>query len=80
MRRALWSLPVVFVLAASGVAIDRVAAQQTPPGAAACTALSAAAFTSVATLTATYEAGAAAQPAHCVVRGSAAPPQLKGRR
>ena len=30
-------------------------------------------FTSVATLTTTYDAGSAAQPAHCVVRGSAAP-------
>jgi feruloyl esterase len=30
-------------------------------------------FTAVATLTATYDTGSAAQPAHCVVRGSAAP-------
>jgi hypothetical protein len=30
-------------------------------------------FTTVATLTATYDAGSPAQPAHCVVRGSAAP-------
>ena len=59
--------------AASSVGIGRVAAQQTPPGAAACAALGAAMFTAVATLTATYDAGNAAQPAHCVVRGSAAP-------
>ena len=74
MRRALWSVPVVVVaFAASSVGIGRLAAQHTPPGTAACTALSAAAFVSVATLTATYEAASAAQPAHCVVRGSAAP-------
>ena len=74
MRRALWSVPVVVVaFAASSVGFGRLAAQQTPPGTAACTALSAAAFASIATLTATYDAGSAAQPAHCVVRGSAAP-------
>ena len=73
-RRARWSVLVVVVaFAASAVGIGRLAAQQTPPGAAACAALGAAAFASVATLTATYEAGSAAQPAHCVVRGSAAP-------
>ena len=49
------------------------AAQQTTPGAAACTSLGAATFTAVATLTATYDVGSAAQPAHCVGRGSAAP-------
>ena len=60
-------------VAATAVGIGRVAAQQTAPGAPACTALGAATFTAVATLTTTYDAGSAAQPAHCVVRGSAAP-------
>ena len=73
-RRAHSGLSVVVVaFAASCVGIGRVAAQQTVSGAAACTALGAATFTAVATLTATYDAGNAAQPAHCVVRGSAAP-------
>ena len=73
-RRALWFVPVLVVAcAASSVGVGRVAAQQTPPGAAACATLGAAMFTAVATLTATYDAGNAAQPAHCVVRGSAGP-------
>src|SRR4030095_14490050 len=45
----------------------------TVPGAEACTALGVEKVAGVATLTATYDAGSAAQPAHCVVRGSAAP-------
>jgi feruloyl esterase len=74
MRRTLWLVSVVLVaLAASAIGLGRVAAQQTAPGAAACTALGAATFTAGATLTTTYDAGSAAQPAHCVVRGSAAP-------
>jgi pimeloyl-ACP methyl ester carboxylesterase len=73
-RRALWSVLVVVVaFAASAVGIGRLAAQQTPPGAATCTALGGGMFPPVATLTATYDAGNAAQPAHCVVRVSAAP-------
>jgi feruloyl esterase len=64
---------IVVAFAASSVGVFRVAAQQTSPGPAACTGLTAAAFTSVATLTATYDAGNATGPAHCVVRGSAAP-------
>ncbi len=43
------------------------------PGAPACSALGTATFTGVTTLTATYDAGSTSQPAHCVVRGSAAP-------
>ena len=74
MRRTLWPISVALVaFAASAVGIGRVAAQPPAPGAAACTALGASMFTPVATLTATYDAGSAAQPAHCVVRGSAAP-------
>ena len=73
-RRSLWPVSVVLVACApTAVGIGRVAAQQTAPSAAACTALDAAMFTAVATLTTTYDAGSAAQPAHCVVRGSAAP-------
>ena len=70
--RSLGLVSVLVVLAAS-VGIGRAAAQQTAPSAATCTALDAGMFTAVATLTATYDAGSAAQPAHCVVRGSAAP-------
>src|SRR6185503_2157949 len=74
MRRTLWPIPVALVtFAASAVGFGRVAAQRTSPGPPPCTGMTAAAFTSVATLTATYDAGSAAEPAHCVVRGSAAP-------
>ena len=52
---------------------DVSVAAQPSPGSAACTALSAGSFTSVATLTATYDTGSAGQPAHCIVRGVAAP-------
>ncbi|HEY1302978.1 MAG TPA: tannase/feruloyl esterase family alpha/beta hydrolase [Vicinamibacterales bacterium] len=44
-----------------------------PPGPEACTALGAARFATVATLNVTYDGGSAAQPPHCIVRGSAAP-------
>jgi feruloyl esterase len=71
--RALARVSVLLAFAASAASTGRVAAQQTAPGAAACTALAAGMFTAVATLTAAYDAGSAAQPAHCVVRGSAAP-------
>ncbi len=52
--------------------VGRAAATPPPPGETACTALATAQFATVATLTATYEAGSAAQPAHCVVRGATA--------
>jgi predicted enzyme related to lactoylglutathione lyase len=72
--KCLWPAPVVLVAFAAGrVGIALAAAQQTAPGAAACTALAAPLFTAVATLTTIYDAGSAGQPAHCVVRGSAAP-------
>jgi len=48
------------------------AAGAAPPGEAACMALATAQFATVATLTTSYDAGAAAQPASCVVRGSTA--------
>ncbi|HEY9461439.1 MAG TPA: hypothetical protein VIR54_00045, partial [Vicinamibacterales bacterium] len=71
--KCLWPVPVLLVaLAAIRVGgVDKVAAQQIVPGAAACTALAAPLFPGVATLTATYDAGSGGQPAQCVVRGSA---------
>jgi predicted enzyme related to lactoylglutathione lyase len=42
-------------------------------GTAPCAALAAATFASVTALNTSYDAGSAGQPAHCVVRGSAAP-------
>jgi feruloyl esterase len=51
----------------------RLAAQPASPGPAPCAALSGEAFPPVATLTAAYDTGSAGQPAHCIVRGSAAP-------
>jgi predicted enzyme related to lactoylglutathione lyase len=62
------------VAAASGDA-GRAADDSGPPSAAACAALTSATFTAVTltALTASYDAGSATQPAHCVVRGSAAP-------
>ena len=76
MRRALSSVPIVGVVLASAVIgsdTGRASADPTPPGAAACTELAAATFTPAATITTIYDAGSASQPAHCVVRGSAAP-------
>src|SRR5215207_1314567 len=61
---------LTLVFAASAVQTGRAA---DPPGAAACTALGSTTVAAVATLTATYDTGSAAQPAHCVVRGAAAP-------
>jgi pimeloyl-ACP methyl ester carboxylesterase len=74
MRRVL--VPVCGLLGLA-CAIGSLHANQAPaaslaPGADACTALSAASVPSVAMLTVTYDAGSATQPAHCVVRGSAA--------
>ena len=51
----------------------RAAVDTAPPGAAACTALATAQFATVTALSTAYEAGSTTQPAHCVVRGSAAP-------
>ena len=76
MRRTFSSVPIVGVVLASVVIASdtgRASADPTPPGAAACTALAAATFTPAATITTIYDAGSASQPAHCVVRGSAAP-------
>ena len=75
-RRALSSLSVGVVLLVFAIRAGdagRAAAQQIQPGASACTALSQASLTGVATLTTTYDSGSSSQPAHCLVRGSAAP-------
>src|SRR5215467_13055 len=50
----------------------RAADDATRPGEPACTALATAQFATVAALSTTYETGSAAQPPHCIVRGSAA--------
>ena len=64
---------VGLVFAISAVQTGRAAAQPTAPGAAACTALGTGTFAGLATITTTYDAGSASQPAHCIVRGAAAP-------
>jgi len=76
MRINLWSLSAcaaVLVIAAGASAVGRAAPDAPPPGAAACTALATAQFATVTALSTAYEAGSTTQPAHCVVRGSAAP-------
>jgi hypothetical protein len=62
----------VLMITAGASAVGRAAADTPPPDEAGCAALATAQFAIVTTLTATYEAGSAVQPAHCVVRGSAA--------
>jgi feruloyl esterase len=52
---------------------SRAAADAAPPSAAACTAIAEARFATVTALSTSYEAGSTTQPAHCVVRGTAAP-------
>src|SRR4029453_6316621 len=64
---------VVVACAASTGDSTRAAADPMPPGTAACTALGAEKIAALAAITTTYDAGSAAQPAHCIVRGSAAP-------
>src|SRR5689334_15026068 len=76
MRLSRSSIPVcvaVLALATSTGHAGRVDAPQASPGTAACSALNADGIPGVATLTATYDAGSGGQPAHCIVRGSAAP-------
>ena len=68
-------LPCTAVVAFAAAAGDtgRAAMQAAPPGGAACSALATAQFATVKALSTAYEAGSTTQPAHCVVRGSAAP-------
>jgi hypothetical protein len=61
-------LAIVVGAGDSGRAADDAAR----PGEATCTALTTGQFATVTTLSTTYEAGSTTQPAHCVVRGSAA--------
>ena len=63
----------VLAFAAGAGDTGRAAVDAAPPGAAACTALATAQFATVTALSTAYEAGSTTQPAHCVVRGSAAP-------
>jgi len=63
----------LLAFAAGADGTGRAAVDAAPPGAAACTALSTAQFATVTALSTAYEAGSTTQPAHCVVRGSAAP-------
>jgi hypothetical protein len=63
-----WLLAAVF-----DVSISSQASRATPPGAEACAALASGKVAGLATLSATYDSGSNTQPAHCVVRGSAAP-------
>jgi tannase/feruloyl esterase len=60
-------------IAAGAGGTGRAAVDAAVPGEAACMALATVQFAAVATLRTTYDAGSATQPAHCVVRGSAAP-------
>jgi pimeloyl-ACP methyl ester carboxylesterase len=64
---------VGLVFAISAVQTGRVAAQPTAPDAATCMALGTGTLAGLATITTTYDAGSASQPAHCIVRGAAAP-------
>jgi feruloyl esterase len=66
-RWAVLTTAVIVSAAGTGRAADPV------PGADACTALAVAPLAGMATMTATYDAGSATQPPHCVVRGSASP-------
>ena len=68
IQRLSAGLAVVFT--AMAAESGRAAAE--PPGAAACAAIASATIAPAATLAATYDAGSAAEPAHCVVRGAAA--------
>jgi tannase/feruloyl esterase len=65
-------------MAVLGIAVGtgesgRAAVDPTGPGEAACTAIGIAQFATVTALSTTYQPASATQPAHCVVRGSAAP-------
>ena len=64
---------VVLALAAGAGETGRAAVDAAPPGAEACTALATAQFATVTALSSTYDPGSPTQPAHCVVRGAAAP-------
>ena len=63
-----WLVAAVF-----DVSIGSQPSMGTPPGAETCAALASGKVAGLPTLSATYDSGSITQPAHCVVRGSAAP-------
>src|SRR4051794_28624729 len=69
----LWAWITLLAFAAGSRDTGHAAVDPVPPGAAACTALGAAEFATVTTLGTAYEAGSTTLPAHCIVRGAAAP-------
>jgi hypothetical protein len=69
----LWAWIALLAFAAGSRDTGHAAVDPVPPGAAACTALGVAEFATVTTLSTAYEAGSTTLPAHCVVRGAAAP-------
>ena len=64
---------LILALAASAERGGSAAADSIAPGVAGCTALGTGAVPGLAAIRTTYEEGSAAQPAHCIVRGSASP-------
>jgi feruloyl esterase len=64
---------LILALAASAERGGSAAADSIAPGVAGCTALGTGAVPGLAAIRTTYEDGSAAQPAHCIVRGSASP-------
>jgi len=64
---------LILALTAGAERGGAAAAAAVAPGAAGCTALGADVVPGLATIRTTYEGGSAAQPAHCIVRGSASP-------
>ena len=73
MRYTVPFLSAWLVVALFDVSISSQGSNAMPAGAEACTALGAEKIAALAAITTTYDAGSAAQPAHCIVRGSAAP-------
>jgi feruloyl esterase len=63
-----WLVATVF-----DASISSQASRATPPGAEACAALASGQVGGIATLSTTFDSGSNTQPAHCIVRGSAAP-------
>jgi feruloyl esterase len=75
-RRACSSLAaglLVLTCFASAQRSGLAAADAIAPGSAGCTALGSGVVPGLATIGTTYDDGSAAQPAHCIVRGSASP-------
>ena len=64
---------LILAFAASAERSGSAAQDSMAPGAAGCAALGTGVVAGLATMRTTYEDGSAAQPAHCIVRGSASP-------